>query len=197
MKKIAVTGGIATGKTTVGCILKSCGAYFIEIDKTVHKILKEDEECINLIKKTIGIDIFSNGIIDREKLAQKVFADNESLNKLESILHPKLIEEIKQKFLAVENNSKYKAFVVEMPLVQERQFEPFFDIVINVSAARNIALGRYVSDGNSEKSYEARMQYQFSNKKKCLYADFVISNEGSLERLTKQTKELIKEICSR
>lgn len=192
LKKIAITGGIASGKTSVCHILKTHGACTLNSDQIVHHLLAKDQKCIDEVISLLGNGILTEGKIDRKNVAEIVFKDSKKLDALEKILHPKLFEMIDQEYERVKEVEKYHCFVVEMPLVQEIEKTKTFDAVVAVYADEETAMRR-MKEGFP---YDKRMSRQWKAKKKAKKADYVIQNNGTLEDLKQNTLEMLKEICS-
>lgn len=196
MRKIAITGGVASGKTTVCRILEKHGACTLNSDTIIHRLLSKDSFCINEIIKLLGSKILTDGKIDRKKVAEIVFNDRERLKALEEILHPKLFAEIEREYRRREKEGSCQLFVVEMPLVQEIGKEKTFDAVVAVLSTESKARLRYAKKGLSEKMYTKRMNRQWDVNKKAKYADYVILNDGTIDALETNLLEMMKEISS-
>ena len=92
IRKIAVTGTLSVGKSTVCEFLKTQGAYVLKADDIVHDLLSRDVSVIQKVREVFGEGVFSQGKIDRKALAKLVFTDSELLSSLEKILHPKVVK---------------------------------------------------------------------------------------------------------
>ncbi len=193
LRKIVITGGIASGKTAVCHILKKHGAYYLSSDEIIHHLLREDPHTIQEVTALLGPEIIEDGKIDRKKVAEIVFNDPEKLDALEKILHPRLLAKIEE---AYNQEEKCKLFVVELPLVQEIGKEKDFDLTIAVISDEAEAIKRFVKQGFTEESYKKRMERQWKISDKEKKADYVIHNDGTFEELEKKVLELIKEISS-
>jgi len=189
LKKIAVTGGIASGKTSVCRILKNHGAYHLNSDEIVHQLLSEDKSSIDQVVNLLGQEILVDGKIDRKKIAEIVFSNDQKLKALEGILHPKLLKRVSQEYEKVAEGKNYKFFVVELPLVQEIGMETAFDMVIAVVCDESQAIKR---GSLSKEDYMKRMNNQWSVEKKAEFANYVVDNNGSLTELEKHTLDLIE-----
>ncbi|MDN3509018.1 MAG: dephospho-CoA kinase [Candidatus Neptunochlamydia sp.] len=196
MKKIAITGGIASGKTTVCRILKKHGACTLNSDQITHHLLSKDSSFISEIIKLLGSKVLTDEKIDRNKVAEIVFNNSEKLEALEKILHPELFVEIDKEYNRSKENNTYKFFAVEMPLVQEIGKEKNFDAVVAVLSLENEALLRYEKEGFSREMYDKRMKRQWDVNKKAKNADYIILNDGTIDELENNLLEMMKEISS-
>lgn len=186
LKKIAITGGLSSGKSTVSKLLEESGAFRIDSDAIVHQLLSTNKDCIERVVNLFGSQIINHNEIDRMKVADIVFSDPKKLKALEEVVHPMLFEELER---ICKNNSGSNC-VIEIPLVQEIGREDFFDGILVVNSEEIIAKQRYVKAGHTEADYTRRMSRQWSLDKKAAHADFVIINNGSLEELRENVKKL-------
>lgn len=196
MKKIAITGNVATGKSTVCRILKDHGASTLSSDTIIHQLLANDPSCIEQVISLFGSKVITDEKIDRKKVADIVFSDEEKLNALESLLHPLLLRRIDEEFKKVEAEGKENYFVVELPLVQEIGREKDFDLIVAVVSDNDEAMKRFIQAGFSKNSFLKRNARQWDPEKKARHADYVIVNDGTFEDLKQKILEMIKEIDS-
>ena len=197
LKKIAITGGIASGKTTVCNILNKHGACAFNSDQIIHRLLDKDSLCIEKIVKLLGSKILTKKKIDRKKVAIIVFNNEKKLEELESILHPKLLMEIEREYRYAKEKNCYKFFAVEIPLVQEIGKEKVFDAIVAILSAQETAQVRFAKRGYSKEIYNKRMKHQWDINKKASNADYIILNDRTIEELENNVMEMMKEICSR
>ena len=196
LRKVAVTGGVACGKSTVCHLLHQLSAYVVSADAIVHELLDDSQERERIIE-LFGPDIVQDGKINKSTLASKVFQEvfqaPERLRALEAILHPAVLKRIGQRYIeACKGN--YRAFVVEIPLLFEIEAEGDYDAVIAVLADEEIAKKRFIKKGYSDVEYKARMSRQMPSSIKAEKANYIINNNGTLEDLEKQVKSIIEEI---
>ncbi len=186
MSKIAITGNIASGKSTVENILKAKGYKVLDTDAVGHVLLENSEEVKNAFK---DYDILSvDDSISREKLGRIVFNDKKMLERLNSILHPQIREKIWE-FL--EENKDEKFIFVSVPLLFEAGMESMFDKIIFVYADDELRLERLIKrNGVSQDYAHLRLASQASQDEKLSGADFIIYNNGSVEDLERQINEL-------
>ena len=185
LKKIAITGGISSGKTQALRIFKELGSYIINTDEIAHELL-ETKNIKNKIIKIFGKEILKKDKIDRKRLAKIVFEDENRLNQLEKILDPKILDEIKKEYEKIKNKD-FLFFVVEIPLLFEIKAEGFFNVIITISAKDSIAKKRYKYE-----DYVQRKKRQMNLKEKEKLSDYVIRNNLDLSHLEKNIKKISK-----
>jgi dephospho-CoA kinase len=191
LRKIAVTGGIASGKTTVCRLLKKHGAYQVSADDIIHQLLEKNAECKRHVIDLLGPDILTDDMIDRTKVASLVFSDHDKLQQLENLLHPLLFTKIEEEYKKVEHDNRYCCFVAEVPLIQEIGKEKEFDLILAVIGDEKTAKERFIAAGFSKQEYDRRMKRQWDPEKKAELADFTITNDGDIAHLENQVKEFI------
>lgn len=186
MKKIALTGNIASGKSLVENQLKSLGASIIDADEVAHKVL---EEKLSILKAFFGEKILNQGELNRQNLAKIVFSDKAKKEKLESIIHPVVKEKI-DNFLKENNNA-----IASIPLLFETGWEKDFDVIIFVMAKDNIRQKRLINRNNfSKEEAKKRMKSQLPQLQKANKSDFIIDNNGTKEETFEQVKKIYDNI---
>lgn len=179
---IAVTGPLASGKSTFVGMLAELGAEAASADETVHHLLSSDEAAIARVVERFGRDVRGGEGVDRRALGRKVFADAEALADLEKILHPLVKQETDRRIAA----STADVFAAEIPLLFETGRDEDFDLTVAVTVPderrRSWAAERGVDAGALE-GIEAR---QLSGGEKAGRADLVVQNDGGLDRLREQ-----------
>ncbi len=184
--KVAITGNIGTGKSTVCSYFKKFGAYVVNSDKLSHKIISSAKVKEKIIRY-FGSSVLEKGKISRKRIAKIVFNDKKKLKKLESIVHPLVFKEI-EKLYSKAKQKNYKFFVVEIPLLFETKKEKLFDYVITVSAREENCRKRV--KGLLKKDFEKRLQRQMPLNKKAAKSDFVINNDSNFASLKRQTSKI-------
>lgn len=185
MRKVAITGNIASGKSEVEKILSSAGFKVLDTDEIAHNILENDEEAKNEIISIFGKDILDgNNNISRKKLAQIVFRDKGKRTRLEKIVHPKVFMNIGNFFN--ENKNEEMCFV-SVPQLFETKTHIAFDKILLVTASEDIRLKRLMErNAMTEDDAKLRLKAQMKEKDKMKQSDFVIYNDKDIDYLKEQ-----------
>ncbi|NLY73903.1 MAG: dephospho-CoA kinase [Firmicutes bacterium] len=193
MIAIGLTGGIATGKSTVGEILRRKGIEVVSADELVHQALLPGGGSYHSVVKEFGREILlPDGKINRKLLGEIVFKDDAARRRLEQLTHPVVIEAIKQR-LESGARAGNKIIVVETPLLFEVGLCDLFDYIWVVSSTRERQLERICKrDRLTEEEAERRIAAQLPLEEKERKADAVIYNNNGLEALEKQVVDLLK-----
>jgi len=191
VKKIAVTGGLAAGKTTVCQIFKELGAYVVNADEIVHQLLSPETAVGQQVISLLGSDIISGQEFDRKKIAAKVFSQPDLLRALEEIIHPAVFDEIEQKYQQIDREKKYLLFLAEIPLLYESEREGYFDAVISVFTDPELCRKRFMQQNlTPANEFEKRMTRQIEPRLKADKAHYMIENNGNFEELKTKIKTL-------
>ena len=177
MLKVGITGGIGSGKTTVCKIFEVLGIPIYYADDKAKHLMVADETLVAQIKEEFGEESYSNGQLNREYLAEKVFNDKFALSKLNALVHPAVFKDV-QKWM---RNFESQPYVLEeAALLFETGSYKMLDRVISVYAPIEERITRLKARDNA--TYEqviARMKFQYSDEEKRDKADYVIYNDGS------------------
>ena len=188
--KVAVTGSIGSGKSAFCKILADKGYTVINADELSKKLLASNEKIKNKIKKVFGSESYKNNEVNKKYIANKVFSSAENVQKINSIIHPAVISEIRKIFNELEG--KEKIIFVEAALIYEADMENMFDNIVLVTADENIRKQRKISNGNiSAKEFEKRNSNQIQDIEKEKRADFVFENNSSLEDIKSKAELLL------
>lgn len=189
LKKIAITGGVASGKTSVCRFFQELGACVVNADAIVHELLKPDTDLGQQIIRQFGPEIINNGQISRRIIADQAFKDPKQLQKLEGLIHPAVLRKIEELYTAA-SNKDFSSFVVEIPLLFEIGAEDFYDVVVAVLTDEAYAKKRFEQAGFQETEYDLRMKRQLEPKQKAAKAHYTIYNNGSIEELRHEVVKL-------
>jgi len=179
--KIAITGNIGSGKSVFASFAEKRGFVVLNADDISKEILSNDPEVRKKIIKEFGEQSFKNNKPDTKYLAKEVFSDPIKLNKIESILHPRVIKSVNDTIKNLEKNKK--VVFVEAALIYEADMEKMFDYVVLITSARSNRLQRKLNSGISEEDFIKRESNQIPEEEKRKRADFIFSNDGSIEEL--------------
>jgi dephospho-CoA kinase len=182
---VGLTGGIGSGKSTVSEGLAERGAVVIDADAIVRELQVPGGAVLAAMVERFGPEILrSDGNLDRQRVADRVFADPAELEALNAIVHPAVGEEIRRRL--EEQRGTDRVVVLDIPLLVERSgYETAGTIVVDVDP--EIAVERLVAArGFTEPDARARIANQASRADRLAVADFVISNDGSMDDLHRQ-----------
>lgn len=187
MKRIAICGNIASGKSTVQKFLEEKGYKVLDTDVVSHKLLTVKNK--DLYEAFRSYDVFNNNEFSRYKIAQLIFSDEDARLKIASIMHPQVAEEIKKFY---ENNKSEKFLFVGIPLLFEAKMEALFDKIIFVYTDDNLRLERLLKRNNYTLEHaKARIKSQISQDEKVKKSDYIINNNSDIETLKKSVIELL------
>ncbi|MFK8067126.1 MAG: dephospho-CoA kinase [Gammaproteobacteria bacterium] len=186
--RIGLTGGIGSGKTTVSNLFAEFGISIIDADVIAHEIVQPDQPAYKEILKAFGSTILStNREIDRKKLRQLVFNDQNKLDQLEKITHPRIISRMRDQ--VSQATSPY--CILSIPLLFEKGLENEVDRILVVDIPTDIQNQRVSSRDNiSQKEVEKIIKQQITREKRLLNAEDVIKNGGELLELASKVNNL-------
>lgn len=196
---IGLTGGIASGKSLVATVLAELGAKIIDADMIAKKLTSPGSTILFEIWEEFGDEVMTfEGTLNREELGNIVFASHEKKKKLESILHPYIITEIKRQVTEYKRADADAIIVVDLPLLYEVGMQSLFDYVWVVWLDEKTQLQRLMKrDGLNEDSALNRIRAQMKLDEKAGRADVVIDNTGTYEDTRKQVKEALNELIKK
>jgi dephospho-CoA kinase len=182
---IAVTGPFASGKSTLVRLLgQRPNTETASADEIVHHLLEQDQQTISRVVDHFGENVRGPDGIDRKALGREVFGDAEALRDLEEILHPLVRRETDRRIEA----SDAGLFVVEIPLLFETGRGEDFDYTVAVTVPEERRRGWSGERGVDDAALEAIESRQLTGEEKAVRADFVVQNDGDLDRLEEQAE---------
>ena len=184
---VALTGGIGSGKSTVGSIFAGLGAVVVDSDQIARDVVERGSEGFNLVVAQFGDGILKDGDINRSALGELVFGDLDKLRKLEAITHP-LIRQAFAKI--VEESPKDSIIINQIPLLVESRNEYNFDFIITVSVLDSVRRERLLARGLSQGQIQARLNAQATDTQRESIADYVIENSRDLTALTQEVERI-------
>jgi dephospho-CoA kinase len=199
MKRVGLTGGIASGKSTVCEMLRSKGASILDADTVAHSLIRKGKPSYAHVLETFGQDILGpDGEIDRGKLGNLVFSDPEHLNLLTRILHPEVIRQILAELAKIEDETPEARVIVDASVMIESGFYRSFQYLIVVSCQPEQQRERLKARGNLlEEQVRRRIASQIPLEQKAKFADWVIDNSGSLNDTRMRVDRLWDELVQR
>ncbi len=193
MLRIALTGGIATGKSHVLEHFRKRGVPCLDADALVHGIEAAGTESTRAIAARFGPDVIGvDGAVDRRKLGAIVFADEPARRELEAIVHPAVYRAIAAGLRAFELTEHPALAIVDIPLLYESGHAGDFDKVIATVCAPEMQVARLLERGLSEDEARRRIAAQLPAADKAARADFVVRTEGSFAATDRQVDELLR-----
>jgi dephospho-CoA kinase len=184
---VALTGGIGSGKSTVGEIFSQLGAVVVDSDQIARNVIERGTSGFDLLVATFGDGILKNGDIDRAALSTLVFSDPKKRELLEQITHPL----IRSEFSKIIKSLPEETIVVnQIPLLFESKGDYRFDFIITISVPHNIRVDRLLKRGLSSTQIEQRIKAQASDAERESISDSVIVNDNDLASLTKQVEDI-------
>jgi dephospho-CoA kinase len=182
---VALTGGIGSGKSTVGEIFSQLGAIVIDSDQLARDVLERGSTGFDEVVAKFGDEILKNGEIDRQLLASVVFRDPKKRSELEQVTHPL----IRKAFAEVVARSESNSIIInQIPLLVESNHDYKFDHVITISATEAIRTQRLLKRGFAADQIKQRMQAQATDQMRESIADSVITNEADEQNLSEQVE---------
>jgi len=189
---LGVTGNIACGKSTVARMFKSKNCLLIDADGLGHKLITAGTGVYLKIIKSFGRRILkTDNSVDRERLGKIVFNNQAALAKLNRIIHPELIRQIRQRI----RNSNKKNIILDAALIIETGLEGVVDKLVVVTCARQKQIARIQKNlGLTRKQAILRMKSQISQKAKSRFADFIIDNSGQIRKTKEQVSKIRRQL---
>lgn len=196
MKVLGLTGGCGTGKSTVAQYFVALGATHIDADQLVHALYQHDAALIAQIAATFGADTVRDGIVDRPRLAQRIFHDASARRQLEQLVHPRVRQQIEQQLLALATVSQ-PVVLLEIPLLFETTPAFALDGIVVAHCAPATQLARVMARHHgSAPEAQARIAAQLPVSEKVARADYAIDTDGTLEATRTQVAAVYERVLS-
>ncbi|MGN9792865.1 dephospho-CoA kinase [Streptomyces sp. OZ13] len=196
MLTVGLTGGIGAGKSEVSRLLASYGAVVVDADKIAREVVQPGAPGLAAVVDAFGPEVLAaDGSLDRPKLGSIVFADPERLATLNGIVHPLVGVRSRELEQAAGPDD---VVVHDVPLLTENKLQSLYDLVVVVDASQKTQLDRLVRlRGMTESEARSRMAAQATREDRLAIADLVIDNDGPLETLEPQVREVWQELTRR
>ena len=196
MTVVALTGGVAAGKTTVTDILSARGARVIDADILARAAVQPGSPALQGIQEKFGADVLdSTGSLNREALGKLIFHNPDAREALNAIVHPRVRELYEAELSAIQAETPDAVVVYAVPLLAEARSVSEFDAVIVAHAPEEVRLARLQEHrGFSEEDARARVGSQVSDEARLAMADSVVDCSGSLEETRSAAHELFDEL---
>jgi dephospho-CoA kinase len=187
MLVVALTGGIGAGKSTVAQYFAELGAFVIDADQLARMVIERGTDGFAEVLLRFGDEIILNGDVDRKKLGEIVFADNQARKDLEAIIHPRVQALFAE---AVSDLEQDEILIYEIPLLVETNAAVKFDYVITVESDIELRKARLLKKGLYISQIEKRIAAQATQSAREAIADTVILNDSDEDSLLRQVENL-------
>ena len=186
---LGLTGGIASGKTTVSKKIKELGGYIIDADK-ISKEVSNSQEVLKKVEENFGVEVIENGSLNRKKLREIIFNNREKRKMLNNIMHPIIVKKMKE---AIVEHKEEKLIVLDIPLLYETKLEYLCDKVLVVWVDEKTQIERIKKRDNSSTELAKRiLSSQMPLLEKLKKADYNIENNETIENLEKKVEKFIE-----
>ncbi len=199
MPLIALTGGIASGKSTIARRLAEHGAIIVDADQIVRDVQSPGSPVLERIAEAFGADVVApDGSLDRAALGAQVFGDADLLASLNAIVHPAVREESQRRFDDALRDDAEAVVVYDVPLLVEARVDDPWDLIVVAHAPAELRRQRLVElRGMAERAAQERIDAQVSDDRRLAIADVVIDTSGTLECTIEQTDALWERISAK
>jgi len=195
--KLGLTGGIASGKSTVSAMLVRLGAKLVDADQVAREVVLPGEPALMQLSKQFGQEIVKpDGSLDRQALGRIVFTpDKQKLKELEAILHPAIRERMHKQMDAYLAEEPDRLVIADIPLLFETGQESLYDAVLLVYVPKATQLERLMArEGMTSDEAKVRIELQMDMEEKKQRADYIIDNSSTLEHTQRQIEKIWREL---
>jgi dephospho-CoA kinase len=195
VKLVGLTGGIASGKTTVATIMKRLGAAIVDADALSREVVEPGQDAWKAIVDSFGVEVLRpDQTLDRQKLRAVIFNNSTARKKLESIIHPR-VRALAEERISQHAAAGYEIVVYEVPLLFEGNLHEWLRPVVLVACDTDVQKQRLQQrDGLTPEEAQKHLDAQMSLQEKRRLADYVIENDGDLDSLERQVEEVLRRI---
>ncbi|MEI2641931.1 MAG: dephospho-CoA kinase [Candidatus Nanopelagicales bacterium] len=194
MRRIGLTGGIGSGKSTVAKMFAELGAHVIDADAVAREVVEPRTPGLAALVEEFGNGILDGDRLDRTSLAQIVFEDEGARTRLNAIIHPLIGARTAELIAALPPDA---VFLHDVPLLVELHLENAYDLVVVVDAPDDVRVSRLVERGLTEDDARARIATQATREQRLAVADVVINNSGDLDQLREQVRSAWPKVAAR
>lgn len=191
---VGLTGGIASGKSTVAKMLAAAGCQVVDADRVVAELYASDEAGARAVAGIAGDGVLDeDGAVDRQRLAARLFENGALRAYIEAAVHPL----VRRRFRVLSERSEAPIVVLEATLLVEAGYGPDFDVVVTVEADEEGRLRRAIERGLTEEQTRARLAAQGDGEERRAGADLLLHNDGTLDDLQKTVATLLESFHAR
>lgn len=195
MLRVGLTGGIACGKSTVAAIMRELGCVILEADPLAHQVMEPGQPAHGEVVKEFGRDILgADGRVDRKKLGAIVFADSARLQRLNRIIHPRVLEALDRRLAQLEREKQTRIAVVEAALLIEADYHRHLDVLVVAWCRPEQQVARLLERGLTPEQAGQRIAAQMPLEQKRRVADEQIDCSGTLSETRRQTEALVERL---
>ncbi len=193
---VALTGGIASGKSVVAEVLEELGCYIHHADKIAHDLMEPEKPTWKKIVAHFGKKILNEDkTINRSRLGKIIFSDEKERRFLNELIHPLVLEKKKEVSSRLEKEGHYNIFISEAALTIEAGFAGFFDKIVMTYCKKEVQKKRLMErDGISRKQTMKIIKSQMQPQEKLKYADYIIDTSSSLQSTVEQTERVYRNL---
>lgn len=198
MLKIGLTGGIASGKSTVAAMFVELGARLIDTDVIARQVVAPGGPVLQSIVNVFGPEVLdASGELDRRRLREHIFQDHEARNQLNAIVHPAVRSQVQAELESIAQDDPEAVVLVDVPLLFETNAEKLYKAVVVVYVPPQMQVQRLMArDGVSQEAAEQSLEAQIPLEEKRKKAQFVVDNSGSLQETRKQVRAVWQTLCN-
>lgn len=194
---LGLTGGMASGKSTVAEMLTDLGCRVVDADQLVAALYRPGQPGAEAVRGLFGDEALNDeGAVDHSAVAARVFSDPDARRRLESAIHPL----VRRRFAEIAESASSDGqdlVVLEATLLVEAGFAEDFDLVVTVEAPQEVRLQRAIERGQSPEDARARLEAQGDGEVRRAGADRILTNDGTLEDLRRAVEDLVREVRER